>query len=71
MKYYSQNQYAIVTNAFQVIAALILTIPLMWEGTDDVNTSFSIEYGRLWASITSEIFKLFTYFFLQNTITQN
>ena len=68
MKYYSQEKYTIITNTFQVIAALILAAPLMWEGIDDVNTSFSIEYGRLWTTITREIFKILIYFLLQNMI---
>ena len=38
---YHNNQHT------QVVAALILAAPLMWEGIDDVNTSFSIEYGKL------------------------
>ena len=47
MKYYSQKKYTIIINTSQVIAALILAAPLMWEGIDDVNTSFSIQYGSL------------------------
>ena len=46
-KYYSQKKYTKITNTSQVIAALIVAAPLMWEGIDDVNTSFSIEYSRL------------------------
>ena len=68
MKYYSQKKYTIIINTSQVIAALILAAPLMWEGIDDVNTSFSIQYGSLWTTITREIFKILIYFLLQNII---
>ena len=37
----------------------------MWEGIDDVITSFSIEYGTLRTAITREIFKILIYFLLQ------
>ena len=65
MKYYSQKKYTITTNTSRVIAALIMAAPLMWEGIDDVITSFYIEYGTLRTAITREIFKILIYFLLQ------
>ena len=65
MKYYSQKKYTIITNTSRVIAALIMAAPLMWEGIDDVITSFYIEYGTLRTAITREIFKILIYFLLQ------
>ena len=65
MKYYSQKKYTIIINTSQVIAALILAAPLMWEGIDDVITSFYIEYGTLRTAITREILKILIYFLLQ------
>ena len=58
MKYYSQKKYTKITNTSQVIVALILAAPLMWEGIDDAKTSFSIEYGRLWTIIPREILNI-------------
>ena len=65
MKHYSQKKYTIITNISRVIAALIMAAPMMWEGIDDVITSFYIEYGTLRTAITREIFKIFIHFFLQ------
>ena len=65
MKYYSQKKYTIIANTSRVIAALIMAAPLMWEGIDDVITSFYIEYGTLRTAITREIFKILIYFLLQ------
>ena len=65
MKYYSQKKYTIISNTSRVIAVLIMAAPLMWEGIDDVITSFYIEYGTLRTAITREIFKILIYFLLQ------
>ena len=46
----------------------ILAVPLMREGIDDVIPSFPIENGKLWTTLTREIFKILMYFFLQNII---
>ena len=45
-----------------------MAAPLMWEGIDDVITSFYIEYGTLRIAITREIFKILIHFLLQSII---
>ena len=71
MKYYSQKKYTTISNTSRVIAALIMAAPLMWEGIDDVITSFYIEYGTLRTAITREIFKILIYFLLQSIIIRD